>query len=101
MCFSLSSASLHQFLPVISWEVLSKVIKKWFTWLEVERTRLLAKPAVFKMPKSFLVKNKKARRAEDEIQDSTKAAQDEDKPPGKGKLQTSLQAKIALVAVST
>lgn len=53
------------------------------------------------MPKSFLVKNKKARRAEDEIQDSTKAAQDEDKPPGKGKLQTSLQAKIALVAVST
>ena len=69
--------------------------------LEVERTRLLAKPAVFKMPKSFLVKNKKARRAEDEIQDSTKAAQGEDKPPGKGKLQTSLQAKIALVPVST
>lgn len=39
--------------------------------------------AVFKMPKSFLVKNKKARRVEDELHDGTKAAQCEDKTPGK------------------
>lgn len=55
---------------------------------------------VFKMPKSFLVKNKKARRVEDEFQDGTKAAQTEDKSPGKNKLQTSLQGEIILFPFS-
>lgn len=36
----------------------------------------------FEMPKSFLVKNKKARRAEDEILDGTKAAGSEVTSPG-------------------
>ena len=57
--------------------------------------------AVFKMPKSFLVKNKKARRIEDEIQDGTKVTQCEDQSPGKHSFRTSLQGKIFLVPLST
>jgi len=37
---------------------------------------------LFEMPKSFLVKNKKPRRVEDEILDGTKAAASEVTSPG-------------------
>ena len=53
------------------------------------------------MPKSFLVKNKKARRVEEETQDGTKPARCEKKIVGKKNLLISLQGKIFLVPRST
>ena len=53
------------------------------------------------MPKSFLVKNKKARRIEEETQDGTKPARCEEKIVGKKNLHISLQGKIFLVPRST
>lgn len=98
MFFLCLAIRFYSFCPVISEPALNRSEKKWLQWFEVERRDLRS---VLKMPKSFLVKNKKARRIEEETQDGTKPARCEEKIVGKKNLHISLQGKIFLVPRST